>query len=146
MWKNIISRFKIPRVFAFDNGKQFDNDTFRDFCKQLGIKKPLLFTCPLIGQWTGWGYKSNFAQNNQDSAWGGKGDIARRATKRSMGIRDDDLNTYRWDTLLPCIQEWSNHSNRSGLTSNRVAHHEGKNKEGIHLQLDLYEEVRATAK
>ena len=38
IWKNIICRYDIPRVLDSDNGKQFDNDTFRDFCLQLGIK------------------------------------------------------------------------------------------------------------
>ena len=30
--KNIICRYGIPRVLVSDNGKQFDNDTFKDFC------------------------------------------------------------------------------------------------------------------
>ena len=38
VWKNIICRYSIPGVLVSDNGKQFDNDTFRDFCSQLGIK------------------------------------------------------------------------------------------------------------
>lgn len=33
VWKSIVCHFRIPRVFIFDNGKQFDNDTFRDFCQ-----------------------------------------------------------------------------------------------------------------
>ena len=28
----------IPRVLVSNNGQQFDNDAFRDFCLQLGIK------------------------------------------------------------------------------------------------------------
>ena len=31
VWKNIICRYGIPRVLVLDNGKQFDNDVFRDF-------------------------------------------------------------------------------------------------------------------
>ena len=31
-WRCIICRFGIPRVLVSDNGKQFDNDSFRDFC------------------------------------------------------------------------------------------------------------------
>ena len=38
VWKNIICRYGIPKVLVSDNGKQFDNDAFRDFCSQLGIK------------------------------------------------------------------------------------------------------------
>ena len=38
VWRCIICRFGIPRVSVSDNGKQFDNDSFRDFCSQLGIR------------------------------------------------------------------------------------------------------------
>ena len=30
--RNIIYRYGIPRVLVLNNGKQFDNDAFRDFC------------------------------------------------------------------------------------------------------------------
>ena len=30
--RNIIYRYGIPRVLVSNNGKQFDNDAFRDFC------------------------------------------------------------------------------------------------------------------
>ena len=32
VWRCIICKFGIPRVLVSDNGKQFDNDSFRDFC------------------------------------------------------------------------------------------------------------------
>ena len=38
MWKNIICRYGIPRVLVSNNGKQFDNSAFRNFCSELGIK------------------------------------------------------------------------------------------------------------
>ena len=38
VWKNIICKYGIPRVLVFDNGKQFDNNAFRDFYSELGIK------------------------------------------------------------------------------------------------------------
>ena len=38
VWRNIICRFGIPRILVSDNGKQFDNNAFRDFCSELGIK------------------------------------------------------------------------------------------------------------
>ena len=38
VWRCIICRFSIPRVLVSDNGKQFNNDAFRDFCSQLGIR------------------------------------------------------------------------------------------------------------
>ena len=41
-WKNIICRYGIPRVLVSDNGKQFNNNAFRDFCSELGIKNHYL--------------------------------------------------------------------------------------------------------
>ena len=38
MWRAIICRFGIPRALVSENGKQFDNAKFRDFCAELGIK------------------------------------------------------------------------------------------------------------
>ena len=38
VWRNIICTYGIPRVLISNNGKQFDNDLFRDFCSQVGIK------------------------------------------------------------------------------------------------------------
>ena len=38
VWRAIICRFGIPRALVLDNGKQFDNTKFRDFCAELGIK------------------------------------------------------------------------------------------------------------
>ena len=40
VWRCIICRFGIPKVLVSDNGNQFDNDSFRDFCSQLGIRNP----------------------------------------------------------------------------------------------------------
>jgi len=38
VWRNIVCKYGIPKVLVSDNGKQFDNDSFKDFCSQLGIK------------------------------------------------------------------------------------------------------------
>ena len=38
IWKNIVCRFGVPRVLVSDNGRQFDNTPFREFCEQLGMK------------------------------------------------------------------------------------------------------------
>ena len=38
VWRAIVCRFGIPRALVSDNGKQFDNDKFRDFCVELEIK------------------------------------------------------------------------------------------------------------
>ena len=38
VWKSIIYQFRIPRVLVSNNGKLFNNDAFKNFCNQLGIK------------------------------------------------------------------------------------------------------------
>ena len=42
VWRNIVCRYGIPRVLVSDNGKQFDNSAFKDFCSELGIKNHYL--------------------------------------------------------------------------------------------------------
>ncbi|XP_022880588.1 uncharacterized protein LOC111397850 [Olea europaea var. sylvestris] len=37
VWKNIICRFGIPRVMVTDNGRQFDNHSFKAFCANYHI-------------------------------------------------------------------------------------------------------------
>ena len=32
IWRYIICKYGIPRVLVSENGKQFNNDSFRDFC------------------------------------------------------------------------------------------------------------------
>ena len=32
IWRNIIYKYRIPRVLVSENGKQFNNYSFRDFC------------------------------------------------------------------------------------------------------------------
>ena len=38
VWRAIICRFGISRALVSNNGKQFDNPKFRDFCAELGIE------------------------------------------------------------------------------------------------------------
>ena len=38
VWRCIVFKFGIPRVLILDNEKQFDNDSFQDFCSQLVIR------------------------------------------------------------------------------------------------------------
>ena len=38
VWKNIVCRFGVPKVLLSDNGRQFDNTLFRDFCAHFGIQ------------------------------------------------------------------------------------------------------------
>ena len=37
VWKNIVTRFRVPNTLILDNGLQFDSRAFRNFCRDLGI-------------------------------------------------------------------------------------------------------------
>jgi transposase InsO family protein len=37
-WQNIVCRFGLPKTIAVDNGTQFDVETFKTFCDQIGTK------------------------------------------------------------------------------------------------------------
>ena len=37
VWKNIVTRFGVPRTLILNNGLQFDNKAFRRYCGELGI-------------------------------------------------------------------------------------------------------------
>jgi hypothetical protein len=37
-WQNIVCRFGVPKAITVDNGTQFDAETFKDFCNQIGTK------------------------------------------------------------------------------------------------------------
>ena len=37
VWKNIVTRFRVPHALISDNGLQFDNKAFRSYCDELEI-------------------------------------------------------------------------------------------------------------
>ena len=37
IWRNIVTRFGVPRTYILDNGLQFDSKAFRRYCCELGI-------------------------------------------------------------------------------------------------------------
>ena len=37
VWKNVVTRFKVPHFLISDNGLQFDSKSFRLYCSELGI-------------------------------------------------------------------------------------------------------------
>ena len=57
VWKNIITRFGIPRALVTDKGKQFEGKAFRNLCEQYGIKH--YFSAPVYPQSNGQAERSN---------------------------------------------------------------------------------------
>ena len=146
VWRNVICRYGIPRVLVFDNEKQFDNSTFRDFCSKLGIKNH--YSSPVHQQ-----ANRQVEVTNQTLL-----KIIKTWLEGVKGIWPDELPSVLWayctttrtptgetpfqlaygaDAVIPA---------EVGLTSYRVENYtEEKNKEAMRLQLDLLNEVRATA-
>ena len=146
VWRCIICRFGIPRVLVSDNGKQFDNESFQDFCSQLGIRNH--YSSPAYPQVNGQVEVTNQSLLKIIKTWleGAKGIWpkellsvlwAYRTTARTPTGETPFRLTYRNEAVIPA---------KIGLISYRVDNHdEGRNDEAIRLQLDLVDEVKAIA-
>ena len=146
VWRCIICRFGIPRVLVLDNGKRFDNDSFWDFCSQLGIRNH--YSSPAHPQANGQvevtnrsllkiiktqleGAKGIWPKELPSVLW------AYRMMARTPTGETPFRLIYRNEAIIPA---------EIGLTSYRVDNHdEGRNDEAIRLQLNLVDEVRAMA-
>ena len=146
VWRNIICRYGILRVLVLDNGKQFDNSAFRDFCLDLGIKNH--YSSPAHLQANGQvevtnrtllkiiktrleGAKGIWPDELPSVLW------AYQTTVRTPTGKTPFRLTYGADAVIPV---------EVGLTSYRVQNYtEDKNKEAMCLKLDLVDEARATA-
>ena len=146
VWRCIICRFGIPRVFILDNGRQFDNDPFRDFCSQLGIKNH--YSSPAHPQANGQvevtnrsllkiiktrleGAKGIWPEELPSILW------AYRMTAKAPTGETPFRLTYGSEAVIPA---------KVRLTSYRVHNHdENKNDEAMRLQLDLVDEIKVVA-
>jgi hypothetical protein len=57
VWKNIITRFGIPKCLISDNGTQFNNGPFKKYCSEFGIRNH--FSSPAYPQGNGQAESSN---------------------------------------------------------------------------------------
>ena len=80
VWRAIICRFGIPRALVSDNGKQFDNAKFRDFCAELGIRN----------------YYSSPAHPQSN----GQAEVTIRTLKAALKTKLEDLKG-KWVEYLP---------------------------------------------
>lgn len=45
VWRNIMCRFEVPRHLTMDNGRQFDFDSFKNFCEGMGTELCFASVC-----------------------------------------------------------------------------------------------------
>ena len=133
-------------MLVSDNGKQFDNSAFRNFCSELGIKNH--YSSPAHPQANGQVEVTNqtllkIIKNQPKGAKGIWPDElpsvlwAYRTTARTPTGETPFRLTYGADAVIPA---------EIGLTSYRVqSYTEDKNEEAMCLQLDLMYEARAKA-
>ena len=143
VWRSIICRFGIPRALVFDNGKQFDNPKFRDFCAELGIK--------------------NYYSSPTHPQFNGQAEVTIRTLKATLKTKLENLKG-KWVEYLPEVL-WAYRTTRNsatqetpfalafgtealalievGLKSPRVEFANTEhNEEILHLNLDLLKEKR----
>ena len=133
-------------MLVFDNGKQFDNSAFKNFCSELGIRNH--YSSPAHTQANGQVEVTNRTLLK----------IIKTRLEGAKGIWPDELPSVLWayrttvrtptgetpfrlaygtDAVIPA---------EIGLTSYRVqSYTKDKNEEAMRLQLDLVDEVRPIA-
>ena len=148
VWRNIICKYGIPRVLVSDNGKEFDNCTFREFCSELGIKNH--YSSPAHPQANGQVEVTNRSLLK----------IIKTQLEGAKGIWPDKLPSVLWAYYTTARTPTRETLFRLaygtdvvilaevGLTSYQVENYSEdkneKNEEVLHLQLDLVDEVQAT--
>ncbi|GAV81798.1 rve domain-containing protein [Cephalotus follicularis] len=146
VWKSIIYRFAVPRIIVSDNGKQFDYQAFRDFCKEWRIEHRLASVA--------------YPQSN------GQAEVINRDIISGLKKRLED-SKGRWTEELPSVL-WAYRTTprtttsespfslcfgaeamilvEIGVQSPRIVHFsEENNEEGLRNLLDLVEELRDKA-
>ena len=145
IWKNIVCRFGIPRSIETDNGPQFDNRVYRNFCQELKIKN--LYSIPRYPQSNGLAEASNKTllttlKKRLDSAKGKWVDelpgvlwAYRTTTRKPTGISPFTI-TYRMEAIIPT---------EIGMPTIRTNTPEQGSIELMIRELDTVDELRESA-
>ncbi len=146
VWKAVICRFGIPMVLISNNGKQFDNQPFREICSQLNIRNH--FSLPRYPQANEQvevtnrtllkmiktrleGAKGLWVEKLPSILW------VYRTTARTPTRETPFKLTFGTKAVIPM---------EIGMTSFKTAHYEEeKNEDLLHINLDLLDEAREKA-
>ena len=94
VWHSIVCRFGIPRALVSDNGKQFNNPKFRDFCAKVGIRN----------------YYSSLAHPQSN----GQAEVIIRTLKAALKTKLENLKG-KWVKYLPKVL-WAYRTTRKSAT------------------------------
>ena len=146
VWKNIICRFGIPRTIILDNRRQFNNQAFKDFCSDLGIKNQ--FSSPRHLQANGQMEVTNrtllkIIKANLDDAKGAWPEElpnvlwAYRTTTRTPTRETPFMLTYGTEVVIPV---------EVGVASiRRMVFNKEDSEDHLPINLDYLDEVRDKA-
>nr|XP_023900876.1 uncharacterized protein LOC112012715 [Quercus suber] len=146
VWKDIVCRFGVPRVLVSDNGRQFDNTPFREFCEQLGIKNH--YSSPSHPQANGQAEVANrsllkIIKTRLEGAKGVWPDElpgvlwAYRTTARTPTGETPFKLAYGSEAVIPAEVHMASHR--------VMKYQDEENNEQLCLNLDLIDEVRMDA-
>ena len=133
----------VPRVLVSENGRQFDNTLFKDFCEQFGIKNH--YSSPYQPQANGQAKVANrsLLKIIKTRLEGAKGvwpnELPRvlwayRTTMRTPTGEAPFKLAYGSEAVIPVEVHMENHM--------AMKYQDEDNKEQLHLNLDLIDEVR----
>ena len=146
VWKNILCRFGVPRVLVSNNGRQFDNALFKDFCEHFGIQNH--YSSPTHPQANGQAEVANrsLLKIIKTRLEGAKGvwldELSGVLWAYRMTVRTPTRETpfklaYGSETIILAEVHMANH---------RMTMYQDKdNEEQLCLNLDLIDEVRTDA-
>ena len=144
--KNIVCRFGVPRVLVSDNGRQFDNVLFKDFCEHFGLQNH--YSSSAHPQANGQAEVANqsllkIIKTPLEGAKGVWSDElpgvlwAYRTTVRTPTGETPFKLAYGSEAVIPAEVNMANH---------RVTMYQDKdNEEQLHLNLDFIDEVKTDA-
>ena len=94
VWRSIICRLGIPKALVYDNGKQFNNMKFKNFCVELGIK--------------------NYYSSQAHPQSNGQAEVTIRTLKAAMKTKLENLKG-KWVDYLPEVL-WTYRTTRNFVT------------------------------
>ena len=145
-WKSIVCRFGVPKVLVSNNGQQFDNTPFREFCEQFRINNH--YSSPSHPQANGQaevvnrsllkiiktqlkGAKGIWLNELPSVLW------AYRTTVRTSTGETPFKLAYGSEAVIPAEVHMANHK--------VMGYRDEENEEQFCLNLDLIDEVRMDA-
>lgn len=111
LWRKIVCRYEVPKVFVIDNGLHFDGEKFRIFCKKYGIKNA--YATPAHPKSNGQvEAANNVIKHHLKTRLSILKRVASRAFLCTLGISNHLSNRDQRNSFLFCLQCQSSCSNR----------------------------------